>query len=471
MTVASLASLTPLSWPAAEGGTESLHALLVPERSRAEQLIGWLRLGILVVLAAASLAYAPALPGRLRIANTAVLVPVLAFAVFQVSCIQRRGGICPAWLSTASPIVDVTAITAILLCYGLLERPALGLKAPIVLTYFAVLAARPMTASARGAALTAAVATLEYAVAVGILMHAAGHATFVDPITAATSAGVSAVDDGMRVVLLGAAGAIAIYATAWHERVLRRALAAQLARAAEERATTARLQEADKLAALGTLAASIAHEVSNPLTAIALAAELLERDTSEPATRAEAAAIAADAHRTAAVVRDLLAFSRTGTSERGVVALNAVVERALQPLRALLRDGGVRTECHAAPDLPPVLGDAAALERMLINLVINAAHAMAGQTSPRVVRILTRVHDRRVELVVEDTGPGFAPGVAERLFERFFTTKPAGEGTGLGLWMVAQIAESHAGTVTAVDTGSGARFVVTLPALRAAAAA
>jgi K+-sensing histidine kinase KdpD len=143
--------------------------------------------------------------------------------------------------------------------------------------------------------------------------------------------------------------------------------------------------------------------------------------------------------------------------------MSDVIERVLGMLRHLLRDGGVTVEQWLNPDLPLIEADGSALERVLINLVINAAQAMDGQTTQRLVRIRTDYDTHGISVTVEDTGPGFGPGVANHLFERFFTTKPSGTGTGLGLWMVAQVVEAHGGHITASNTGGGARFVVTLP--------
>jgi signal transduction histidine kinase len=454
--------------PARRSSNDELIVLLRAERFSAERLLNALRLVIVVVLGVAALAYSLELPRTLREANVAVLAPMLTWSFLQVSFGRRSGRAYPRWISAAAPIVDATAVTAIILCYGMLGSPAVALKAPITLVYFAILAARPIMGSARSTGITAGCIVAEYALAVIVLAQSGQVTLWADPITAAGSANIAILDEGMKLVLLAAAGVVATYVSAWHERVLRRALAAQIARNADERELSLKLQEADKLAALGTLAACVAHEVNSPLTAIALSAEMLGRGLATAADRDEANAIANDARRTAVALHDLLAFARNGQTEAAPILLNDVVTRSVSTLRSLLRERHVSVERDAEPPAVSINGDASALERVVINLMINATQAMESQSTPRVISVRIVTDEKVATLSVQDSGPGFAPGAAERVFERFFTTKPVGKGTGLGLWMVAEVIATHGGSISAVDTGSGARFDVTLPLLGSA---
>jgi len=463
-TTTSAAAAGPMLSPP-RSDSDELTFLLAAERARAEGLLNVLRLVIVVVLTVAALAYSTALPRPLRAANAAVLAPMLLWSVVLASLVRSRDGAYPRWLSAVAPIVDATAVTAIILCYGLLGSPSVALKAPITLVYFAILAARPTMGSARSTGITAACITAEYLAVLLILVQVAHVTLWSDPITAAASANVAILDEGMKLVLLAAAGVVATYVSASHERVLRRALAAQIVRNTEQRDLSIRLQEADKLAALGTLAACVAHEVNSPLTAIALSAEMLGRGLTDSADREEANAIASDARRTANALHDLLAFARQGQTEPATVLLGDVVTRSIGTLRSLLRERRVTVERDAESGAVPVNGDASALERVVINLIINATQAMESQTTERIIRIRVSSDAGTATLSVEDSGPGFPSGAVEHVFERFFTTKPAGKGTGLGLWMVSDIVARHGGTISATDTGHGARFTVKLPVI------
>jgi signal transduction histidine kinase len=276
--------------------------------------------------------------------------------------------------------------------------------------------------------------------------------------------GTSLLDEGARLLLLAVAGGAATYATARHERTLRNALIAQVRRDADERELSARLQEADKLAAVGTLAATVAHEVNNPLATIGLLAELLRESDLDAEQRESIDGILAESRRTAAVVRDLMRIARPQELEDESISISELAERSLSVLRPLLRDQRVFPETAITNDLPAIRGYGGRLEQVVINLIINAVHAMEGRGPTKILRLATGRDADSVWLTVEDTGTGFAPGIAERVFERFFTTKPVGKGTGLGLWIAREIVASHGGTISAANRAEGgARFELRFP--------
>ncbi|HEY5087474.1 MAG TPA: histidine kinase [Gemmatimonadaceae bacterium] len=194
--------------------------VLEEERDRAERKVNSARGLVLVVLAIGAAAYAPVLPRTLNLVNAVVLVPMLAWTVAQALLFYRRP-ILPHWLPVVNPIVDVVAVTVTMAGYGLKASPPLGLKSPMVLAYFAILAARPILSSARRAATVAVFIVVAYA-SLDIFFLVVRGVAVGDPVTASTSASVALLDEGAKLALLAAAGGIATYATWWHEQLARR---------------------------------------------------------------------------------------------------------------------------------------------------------------------------------------------------------------------------------------------------------
>ena len=428
--------------------------LLEAERIRSERMLNGVRAAVLVLLAGGAALYSAWLTPALNRVNIGVLLPMLLWTLGQ-QLVFHRGRTAPRWLSTINAVADTTALSVLLAGYGAFGRPELAVKSPILLGYLVIIAAQSLTNSTKRAAAVTALAVAEYGVLVAVLIGTGRLALVGSPLDTPVMAGTSILDEGARILLLAATGGVVTYATARHERTLRRALTAQVHREAEERALTTRLQEADKLAAMGTLAATIAHEVNNPLTTIALAAEMMQSTKLDEQQRGDVDSILAEARRTATVVRDLLRVARGGEPVEEPVALSKVATQVLTVLRPLFRDQRVAVETSLADGLPTFEGDGRKLEQVVLNLIINAVHAMENRNSPRMVRVATgRGHDH-VWMSVEDSGPGFAPGVMERIFERFFTTKPAGKGTGLGLWIAREVVDEHGGTIAASNRPEG----------------
>jgi two-component sensor histidine kinase len=188
-------------------------------RDRAERQLNAVRAAVLGLLATASLAYAPALTPALRLVNVSILVPTLAWTLGQYLRWYTRRRL-PGWLTIANPIVDITAVTASMAGYGLTQSAALALKSPMFLAYFVILAARPVASSGRRAAAMAALTVVEYAVLLGFFVMSHRVALTASPLAAVEGTGVSPLDEGAKLLLLAVAGAIATYATAWHERLV-----------------------------------------------------------------------------------------------------------------------------------------------------------------------------------------------------------------------------------------------------------
>lgn len=230
----------------------------------------------------------------------------------------------------------------------------------------------------------------------------------------------------------------------------------------------AEFAHASRVSMLGELTASLAHEVNQPLAAIATnaAAGLRWMDRPEPdlvEVRALTERIAADARRAADIIARVRNMAERRAPEPSMLSINGVVEEALLFLRHEVQGQGVVVLSELAPNLPPVLADRTQMQQVVVNLAVNAMQAMSQAPSPHILTIQTGPAGDGVILRVEDNGPGIAPASRDRLFDSFFTTKT--DGMGMGLPICRAILEAHGGTIVAADRdGDGAAFEVVLPA-------
>ena len=228
----------------------------------------------------------------------------------------------------------------------------------------------------------------------------------------------------------------------------------------ELRTAQTKLLQSEKLATIGQMAAGIAHELNTPLTYIMGNLELLESQLASGAQKEMLASIAVGAERITSLAQRLLAFSRPAQEEPVEIAVNDVVERSLELCHYQILKGGVQLRKELSPSLPHVQGVANQLETALINLVVNAVHAMEGGGT---LQIATAARNGHVEIAVADTGPGIPSEIQPTIFEPFFTTKPEGKGTGLGLSTVLMIVERHKGRIEFTSAPGGTTFRITLP--------
>lgn len=269
-----------------------------------------------------------------------------------------------------------------------------------------------------------------------------------------------------------------VVARALERRNLRkhnRELFEQLQRAYEElRQKSEALIQQEKMSAIGTLAAGVAHELNNPLTAVVGFAQLIAEKlrTNRPTNWSDAEYdrvaqalenLVQGAHRSRDIVGSLLRFARASRPDaRSLIDLNQVLRDAFVFTEHLLLRNGITLEKHLAPELPPVWGNTARLQHVFTNLLINAQQATP---SGGVVRVITERSEepKGVWTHVEDTGEGIAPEDLDKIFEPFYTRKQ--EGTGLGLSIAKQIVEEHHGEIRVLsELGKGTRFSVFLPA-------
>ncbi len=241
----------------------------------------------------------------------------------------------------------------------------------------------------------------------------------------------------------------------------------------EQQMLEAQLIQSEKMAAVGTLVSGVAHELNNPLTSIAGLSEfLLEQPAGADPERGHLRVINEQAQRAGRIVKDLLTFSRKGAAERAAVDLGDVAQRTVQLMAYDMKHRDIEVRTTVASGLPAVMGDRYQLQQVVLNLLSNAAHAVATLPpgKPRRVSVTVAAEGGQIALRVADTGPGLSPEVKAQMFSPFFTTKGPGEGTGLGLFVSYGIAEAHGGTLTAETGGPGATLLLTLPAATGQAA-
>jgi PAS domain S-box-containing protein len=226
------------------------------------------------------------------------------------------------------------------------------------------------------------------------------------------------------------------------------------------------LNQSEKLSALGSLLASVAHELNNPLSIVVAQSMLLEELVSDPEISSRAEKISTAADRCARIVKTFLAMARQQPTDYSTVNVNDIVNAALDVTGYALRSAGVEVTTRLMSDPPSIRGDADQLTQVITNLVLNAQQAMEDMETDRRLKITSSHRPTTGDLIikVKDSGPGIGSDIRSRIFEPFFTTKKAEAGTGIGLAICHRIIESHGGTISIDDTrGEGASFAIRFP--------
>jgi len=239
------------------------------------------------------------------------------------------------------------------------------------------------------------------------------------------------------------------------------AIVAMIRDVSERNRLQEQLRRTERIAELGTLASGMAHEIGTPMNVILGRAEYLMQRTQEEPLKKGLQTIVSQVERITKVMNQLLAFARRRPVERRALDLQKTVDDNLEIFEERLGRHRIVIERAFAESCPPVFADADQMSQVVINLVMNALHAMPDGGT---LRVGVSPHERMVRLTVADTGHGIPEEVVAKIFEPFFTTKEFGKGTGLGLTVVKGIIEEHHGTIRVEsDTGKGTTFTIHLP--------
>jgi two-component system NtrC family sensor kinase len=228
--------------------------------------------------------------------------------------------------------------------------------------------------------------------------------------------------------------------------------------------TRKKFMESERLALIGQLAANVAHELNNPLQGIVTYSHLLlERNSIDDPTKQTLQKIVVQANRSRDIIRGLLDFSRQRKPDKMLCDINNLLQESLSFLENQALMHNIQIITHLDNDLPSIVIDPSQVQRVFINMIVNAAEAMNGNGQ---LTMTTRRDQARgcIEIVFSDTGMGISQENLEKIFDPFFTTKETGHGVGLGLAISYGIIKEHGGTVSVEsEVGKGTTFIVRLP--------
>ena len=226
------------------------------------------------------------------------------------------------------------------------------------------------------------------------------------------------------------------------------------------------LIHSERLAAVGQLVSGVAHELNNPLQAVVGFTELLMEGETREEKIADLELVRNEANRAAKIVRNLLAFVRRSATERAAVDVNEIVRSAVALRQYEFVNANIELTEHYAENLPLVLVNREEIQQVILNLLLNAEHAMRASRGSGRLQVGTAISGADVIVDVQDDGPGIPAAIAGQIFEPFFSTKGVGQGTGLGLSIALGIAEAHGGALSLAPASVGACFRLTLPAAK-----
>jgi len=226
------------------------------------------------------------------------------------------------------------------------------------------------------------------------------------------------------------------------------------------------LFQSEKLNALGTLLAGVAHELNNPLTVVVANAHVLGLSVEDADIQSRLDKITDAADTCSKIIRSFLNMARKNPSKTVLFDMAECVEHALEISSFGLREHQITIQGDLAPDMPAINGDPDQFAQVVLNLIINAKQALLSKDGKREIDVAVKLCalSEAIELHVRDNGPGVPEHLKDRIFEPFFTTKAVGQGTGMGLSLVRAIVESHRGKIELMEEGAdGAHFRITIP--------
>jgi signal transduction histidine kinase len=233
----------------------------------------------------------------------------------------------------------------------------------------------------------------------------------------------------------------------------------------EQKHVEQRIQQTEKLFALGQLAAGVAHEINNPLGVILCYADILKQDLEALSAQhcEDIEVIEKHARSCQHIVSDLLNFARSHKADKSLCCLNPVIEEVVAMVKQQFLKNRVDIILELAPDLPESLIGIDRMRQVFLNLLMNSSHAIKENGTIHISSVY-HPEDRMVEVIFRDNGDGIAEDVLTKIFDPFFTTKPQGSGTGLGLSVSYGIIRDHGGDIQAKSKpGTETIFIITLP--------
>lgn len=230
------------------------------------------------------------------------------------------------------------------------------------------------------------------------------------------------------------------------------------------------LFQSEKLAAIGQMVSGVAHELNNPLTAIIGVSDLLRERAPDDSFRRQTELVQKQARKAAGLVQGLLTFSRPSRPHSQQVRIEELIQRAIDLRRPFLEGCHITVDFEHPKDLPSVDADPNQLAQVFVNILMNAEQAISSVRDRGHIQICAAVIEGKLEVLIDDDGPGIPPEIRQKIFDPFFTTRRAGGGTGLGLTICLVIVKEHGGIIEAHTAPlGGARLRILLPVSATAA--